>query len=646
MPPLVDSPGRGPVNSRLMSTKSRSGAGWRFLDMRISAGAAVLPLLAACASPAEHRLDADRVAGQIIADTQEEALGRTEPFTVEPPSETLRRRLLLDQGLPVTAPASLGSDRLEPVEHWPEGPERTGEPPDASPRGGTSPLGLGLVDALQVGARNSREYQSRKEEIFRTALDLDLEREAFRSTFTGLVEGIVGVDGASGETVTGTGLSGGGSIARRLESGAELTGRIAVDLVKLLTQDRSSSLGILADATVSIPLLRGAGRHIVTEPLQQAEREVVYAIWSFERFKREFAVEVAGSYLAVLQAGQEVKNAEENYRGLIVSTRSARRLAESGRLPGFQYDQALQNELRARNRWISARESHARRLDGLKLLLGLPVDARISLDEAELVRLADRAREKLGSSPEEGGGAEVPPADAPVILREPGGDEAGPLELSESIALPLALQRRLDLQVALGRVRDAQRKVVVAADALRGELTLLGSARAGERRTTATAGLEDASLDLSAGSFEALLNVDLPLERTAERNAFRESYINLERAVREVQALEDRVKLSVRDDLRTLRESREGMRIQSLAVAIAERRVKSTDLFLQAGRAEIRDVLESQEALINAQNALTAALVGYRLSELELQRDLGVLEVDGEGLWKEFDPLEVKDDRS
>ena len=57
-------------------------------------------------------------------------------------------------------------------------------------------------------------------------------------------------------------------------------------MVKLLTQDLSSSLGIVGDATISIPLLRGSGKHIVTEPLNQAERNVVYAIYDAIRSKR------------------------------------------------------------------------------------------------------------------------------------------------------------------------------------------------------------------------------------------------------------------------------------------------------------------------------------------------------------------------
>ena len=36
--------------------------------------------------------------------------------------------------------------------------------------------------------------------------------------------------------------------------------------------------------------------------------------------------------------------------------------------------------------------------------------------------------------------------------------------------------------------------------------------------------------------------------------------------------------------------------------------------------------------------ALTAARVQYRVSELELQRDLDVLEVNEQGLWREYTP--------
>ena len=132
--------------------------------------------------------------------------------------------------------------------------------------------------------------------------------------------------------------------------------------------------------------------------------------------------------------------------------------------------------------------------------------------------------------------------------------------------------------------------------------------------------------------------LDLPLERTGEQNAYRNSYISLERSVRDVQALEDQIKLDIRGALRHLLRTRESYRIQAMSVKLARRRVESTSLFLDAGRAEVRDMLEAQESLVQAQNALTSALVNYRIAELELQRDMGVLQVDDEGLWHEYEP--------
>ncbi|MHC4788103.1 MAG: TolC family protein, partial [Planctomycetota bacterium] len=74
---------------------------------------------------------------------------------------------------------------------------------------------------------------------------------------------------------------------------------------------------------------------------------------------------------------------------------------------------------------------------------------------------------------------------------------------------------------------------------------------------------------------------------------------------------------------------------QRASVALAERRVESTLLLLEAGRAAARDVLESQEALLRAQNALAGALVDYKLASLELARDMGILTVGKRGQLEE-----------
>ena len=593
--------------------------------------------------PSHYRLKADEVAKTIIQEKQEQALGKTGAFTIERPSDILRRRLLIQQNLPHAGEASLGTDELKPIEHWPEKgyPNATLSPDQVKSLEPGKPLKLSLIEALQVGARNSFEYQTRKEDIFRAALDLDLERKEFRSTFGGLIDSLIRYNLKGEDTITGIETTGSVDWSRKLKSGVEFSAALAIDLVKLLTQDRSSSLGLVVDATIAIPLLRGSGRHILTEPLTQAERNVVYTIWEFERFKKTFAVSVAGDYLEVLRRFNEVENAAENYRNLIASTRRSRQLANAGRITEIEVDQSLQNELRARNRWVSAQELYKSRLDAFKRSLGLPPDAEIEVDKSELDRLVAQVSKLMPDIAHEGvlnARGDIPPADEAITLIQPSREGAGPLEMDAPLAIRLGLENRLDMRVSLGRVYDAQRKVVVLADQLGAELTLFGSAALGESRSITTAELDNAKLRADKGIYSALLTIDLPLERTAEQNAYRNGLISLERAVRDVQELEDGIKLAIRDRLREMVEARESLKIQGRAVNVAEKRVKSTSLFYEAGRAQVRDVLEAQEALINARNALTSAVVAYRVAELAFQRDTGLLQIDEEGLWKEYAP--------
>ncbi len=621
----------------------------RGVTLTLSASAALAVVLVGCRA-GEYRRGADRTAYNIIERKQADAFGRTEPFTIESPADTLRRRLLLDQHLPYAPGAPASARDVTPIEQWPD--DSYLERPDTKDELVSSfaterTLHLTLTDALQIAAHESREYQSEKEQVFETALQLDLERDQFRHTWTGVLEGLYQADlerevaiGDEGQTDRQTvgelGYGGILGLSERFKSGMTFTGQIGLDLVSLLTQDRLFSRGVFADITVTVPLVRGAGKFVVTEPLTQADRNVVYALYEFERFKRQFAVETASEYLSVLRQLDSVQNAEDNYRRLIASTRRARRLADAGDLSEVQVDQSRQDELRARNQWVSAQASYQRQLDGFKLTLGLPTDAWLELDRSELDALGKTLDDLVASDSAEAIEEEVPAADAPVELVAPGRGRPGRCELDETEAVVTALTQRLDLRVAIGRVYDTQRTVAVAADQLRADISLFGSGSAGARRTLGSAGADDSILRPDEGVYSVLLTLDLPFERTAERAVYRTSLIRFEQAVRDVQALEDQIKLDVRNGLSRLLEARESILIQAEAVKLAERRVAMTSLLLKAGRTEIRNVLEAQDALVNAQNALTAALVSYRVNELALQRDLGVLAVNERGLWREY----------
>jgi outer membrane protein TolC len=606
-------------------------------------------ILQAGCSPAQYHKDMDKTAAKIISQKQLEATGKTSPFSIERPSDILRRRLLSDQNLPISTPASFGTDNLKKIKHWPE------KDYPAVITGGNvaeinevdKSLTITLIQALQIGARNSFDYQTQKETVFQSALDLEIERHAFRNTFIGQVQNLLSTDTIGDRATSGTVTSGDFGVSRKFESGAELSTALAIDLANLLTLGGASSVGLAGDASISIPLLRGSGSHIVTEPLTQAERNTVYAIWNFEKYKKEFAVNTANKYLAVLQQLDSIKNSEADYRSRIDSAKRSRRLADAGRIQEIEVDQAVQNELSSRQRWIAATQTYKKQLDAFKTFLGLPPDAAIELDPNELQVLTTSMSQLVNENLEENKILDdnQTPADNNEIIKlaEPDYKNAGPYEMEEPLAIKLAFDNRFDLKIADGKVYDAQRAVIVAADALGAELTLLGSAAIGSRRNSSSKSFssfnsENSRFAADRGLFSTLLTLDLPFDRTQESVDYRNSIIGLERAVRNVQTTEDTTKTEVRNTLRDLLEARENMYIQAKAVSVAQKRVKSVNMFLEAGRAQIRDLLEAQDALLSAQNSLTAAVVNYRIAELAIQRDTGVLEVDEKGLWKEYTP--------
>jgi outer membrane protein TolC len=83
-------------------------------------------------------------------------------------------------------------------------------------------------------------------------------------------------------------------------------------------------------------------------------------------------------------------------------------------------------------------------------------------------------------------------------------------------------------------------------------------------------------------------------------------------------------------------QTREELSIQTQAVSVAETGYKSASMFFEAGRSELRDLLDAQSSLLTAKNALTAAVINYRLSELQFQRDAGILKIDNKGLVTEY----------
>lgn len=522
-----------------------------------------------------YRESADKQVYEILLAKRKRAVNDTTPFTV-------------DQG--IQDPLAELPHRFQPIIPPVEGQS---EPAAAQAPTAEPPAIISLQKAVEIGIRNSRDYQRRKEDLYLSALDLTLQRHLWTPQFSALLSGkrqhIDGVDSWASDNSFG--------VTQIFATGATLSLALTNDLVSYFVGSPKTTASSLLTATLIQPLWRGAGRRVAEENLIQAERNVIYAVRAFDRYHRTFAVDVASNFYQALEQRDVVRNEWDNYRRLVDARRRAEMLAQAGRLREFEVDQARQDELSARDRWVRAEQQYRQLLDQFKISLGLSTDANVDLDANDLAQLA-----RTG-------------------LIHP--------EISVDKAVEQALALRVDLMTAEDQVADARRKVYVAENGLGPDVDLVMSGSAG----TATG--RPAEFRFEHGSYSAGLNVDLPLNRTAERNTYRAALIAQARAARDAAQLADTVKLQVRQAWRRLQQARDSYEIQRISLALAQRRVESTTLLLQAGRASTRDMLDAQAALLSAQNALAQVLVDHTIARLQLWRDVGTLLISPEGELKE-----------
>ena len=545
--------------------------------------AGLLACLVGCLTPEKAEKDADETAIELATAYWREQTGTTNEFNVARPLDVLTLRIALEavrQGVTNTVFPRI--DGVAPLE----------------PSNGVTYLSLD--DALRLGARNNRRYQTLKETVYQRALTLDTERYAFDTTFTGFLLGTL----TGKPELTKDYAQAGSGARRKFEQGSTLAGNMAIDVTKMIRDDWHS-FAWTGDLTATIPLLRGSGRDIVREPLTQAERNLDYALLTFERYRQTYALSIAKAYYNVLSYAQSRRNSEGNAGRLEQNWKRAEMMFKAGRMDRIQVDQARTDLLTARQSIITTQKSYENGLDNFKILLGLSPDAPVVLRDEELERLQGAMAAKARDQPD-------------ALTDYP----------AEGEAQNIALVERRDLFVARGDVVDAERAVRVSADALRADLTVEGGATYDAKRRQHKDSVDEVIATTAKIRFSA------PWDRRKERNAYRKALIALEQSRRALTEDEDAVKNEVRAGYRDLVAARALYENKVEAFKVAQKRVESNDLFMQSGRSSMRDILEAESALLTAQNALCTAVVEWRMCDLSLRTAMGILAVGDDGAWR------------
>jgi outer membrane protein TolC len=530
---------------------------------------------------------------------------------------------------------------------------------------------LTLPQAVAIATAHNRQYQLEKELLYTKALDLRLVRHAFEFQFFGGAAGGYSKDNEDEAAYEQANIG----FNRLLTSGAIISTNVTMAWIDILTGDVRSGLTTLVSSTITQPLLRGSDSRIVMENLTQAERDTVYKIRSFNRFRKTFVVSVISQYYLVLQQYDFLQNARNNYEILGEIFSRTEKLVNAGRLPRLELDRIRQDKLKAENSLIAAQKNYKQALDEFKISLGLPTTTEFKLDESELEALSvqglgkpdfskivqavkerpkrELTAEEIALLEKELGLLELIQSeqdnynqekqlneDTYAQLKEMHQQVLDELEIdtdsndtefqanqekaifSEEDVIETAMALRLDLANSSDAVYDAERKIMVAEDNLRAGLNLTASTdfvhSPGESDSIADVGLE----------------LDLPLDRMAEANEYRKALIAFNQRQRDFSEAVDIVVLEVRQAYRDMAEAAERYRVQLDSLKLAKKRFNNTLLLMQYGRASSRRVLNAQQDLFDAQNAATEALTSHTIALLSFYRDTGVLQVKPDGMWE------------
>jgi hypothetical protein len=292
--------------------------------------------------------------------------------------------------------------------------------------------------AMELGLMNSREFQDRREDLYLAALPVSLNRFNFASQ--GFFTEVAAMDWAGRNLgrspQQSTLLNSQVGFGKLFSTGGLLLVKLANSVVVDLTGDKPTTTISNFTLNLSQPFLQGGGRAVTLEPLTASERNMVYAIRSYARFRKLFYVAITAGgnitnnpyglqglsvnlgrgiggnltapsvgYLPILQQAAVLANQRKNIDALENLLKLYQAFREGGQQSDLQVSQVEQSLISARNSLLgtagagvnsgqggggSGTRGYLDTLDNFKLQLGMPLTVGLELDQTPLQPIRDQ----------------------------------------------------------------------------------------------------------------------------------------------------------------------------------------------------------------------------------------------------------------
>jgi len=329
-----------------------------------------------------------------------------------------------------------------------------------------------------------------------------------------------------------------------------------------------------AQLRLSQPLLRGAGFDVGTADLRSARLSQIGQDIQYRLQIRDATLETIQQYFSLLQAAQDLRVSRDALAEKLRFLEETRVKFEKGRVAESEILRAELLYLQEQESEVSRRRTFDARLDQLVLTLGLDPGTAVSVEDVTEA-LARRGR------------FEIPDLDE---------------------AIRLGLSNRLELLQNELSVEQSRISLTIARNALLPDLGLTtGFVTSDEDRSIG------GSTDLEDNTWDAGVELRIPLQNIARRERFKRSKLSYEKALTNLRDRERRITQEIKSAYRSVQSAERSLDILEVTVEQARRTLELVNGQFEVGFVTIVDVRNAQDDLFQAQTRFNNTLLNYQV---------------------------------
>lgn len=329
--------------------------------------------------------------------------------------------------------------------------------------------------------------------------------------------------------------------------------------------------------SLSVPLLQGAGKEFAMNNVFSTRYAYESARLSFYSQQINTILQTVSSVYATIRTNLQIQLLEKQMKLLNAHLALAKIKERSGIISAMDLYRAEIRLNDVQNELTSIKEQHADNIDSVKDVLGIPQNGK-------------------------------------VVLTAPLEFEAVKINLDE--ALGIAQSNRIEIETADRALNERKRLLLIAKNNMLPQINMqLGYNLSGD----------DAFDELEEDSWSITFQSDTDLFRTSEKNAFRQSQIQVRQATLELESSKENVNQQVRSELNSLEKQERRIELREKQVTQTIGKLRLSQSKFEHGMTDNFVLIEAQTQLQEAQTNHLFERINYIIGMYRLRAALGTL---------------------